>query len=186
MPRTGSTSLVEFCESNGFTFLGGYDMGFWDDKNTHENLFRCIESHFGNEAMNDSFVFSSARNPFARAISIWSHSSWDSVSSFEEFCCRIEAGDYPSGCAKWHSVPVSNHLFSGQKCLVDLVVKTEHLQEGVDVICDTVEIPRQKLMHLKKSEPRKHYTEYYSEATREIISREYAQDIENFGYEFGD
>lgn len=186
MPRTGSTSLLALCESNGFASLSGYEMGFWDDKNTHESLYRCIESRLGEEVMNDTFVFSSARNPFVRAISIWNHPSWESARSFDEFCRKIEADDYPSGCAKWHSVPVSDHLFCGQKCLVDLIVRTEHVQEGVDAVCDTVGVPRQKLTHENRSITRKHYTEYYSEVAKEIISKKYAQDIENLGYEFGD
>lgn len=185
MPRTGSTSLLALCESRGFASLSGYELGFWDNTNSHESLYRCIEERLGAEVLNDTFVFSSARNPFARAISIWNHPSWDAVRSFDEFCRRIEADDYPSGCARWHSVPVSNHVLCGQTCLVDLVIKVEQIEEGVDALSQAVGIPRQTISHENKSEERKHYTEYYSEATKEIISRKYASDIENFEYEFG-
>ena len=188
MPRCGSTSTVNFCQQNNIEYYGGRDMGFWGGdtilkKNTSPNLHKCISNYVGKEVYNKSFVFTTVRNPYSRAVSMYKHPSWSSVKNFEDFCNSISKNEYPSEFAKWHSTPVSEHIFSKNYLKVDFVLKLENLQEDINIFCDKIGIRRQELPHANKSQ-HKHYTEYYDDETRAIISEKYAKDIEYFGYNF--
>ena len=71
--------------------------------------------------------------------------------------------------------------------LVDFVGKFEDMQQDFDEICDIIEIPREKLPHLNKgmrSKRKKHYSEFYTEESKELVRKLYRKDIEFFGYEY--
>lgn len=188
MPRCGSTSISRYCESNNLTCYGGRDMGFWWGdkilkKNTSNSLVDCVTNYIGKCNYSKSFVFSSIRNPYSRAVSIFKHFSWDSVKNFKDFCVALKFDSYPNEASKWHSTPLTNHLLKGDSLAVDSVIKLENLQHDFDSICKQMNLPLEKLRHANKS-AEKHYTDYYNKETRQIIAEKYAKDIEYFGYEF--
>tara|TARA_B100000579_G_C22848158_1_gene865679 strand:- start:4227 stop:4844 length:618 start_codon:yes stop_codon:yes gene_type:complete len=67
---------------------------------------------------------------------------------------------------------------------MDFIGRFENLQEDFDVVCDNIGIPKTKLSHINNTNPGKHYTEYYTDETKNIVGTKYAKDIEYFGYEF--
>ena len=191
MPRCGSTTIVDVCSKNNIKYYGGRGMGFWGydtilKKNTSEKLHECISNYVGEKVYDESFVFTTARNPYSRAVSMFKHVSWKSVKSFKYFCHKVIKNEYPSKCARWHSSTITEHIVDNDHLKVDFVIKLENFQEDFDTICDKIGIPHQQLPHKNKSKSKhKHYTEYYDEETKQIIAENYAKDIEYFGYEFG-
>ena len=66
--------------------------------------------------------------------------------------------------------------------LVSFVASFERLQMDWDVICRRIGV-KATLPHVKKSVHRP-FRELYDERTREIVAREFAEDIDAFGYSF--
>jgi hypothetical protein len=128
-------------------------------------------------SIEDFFKFGTARNPWDRAISGYFSAS----KSFDKkrFINNLPHYTANQSCADYFYVKKYNKL------KLDYVVRFENLQEDFDVICDKIGTPRQKLPHANKSK-HKHYTEYYDDETRQIVSKLYKKDIEHFGYEFGE
>ena len=190
MPRCGSTTIVQFCNKNNIRYFGGRNMGFWEydkilKKNTSEKLYECISNCVGQKVFAESFVFTSVRNPYSRAVSMYKHQSWNSTKTFSDFCHKVMKNEYPSESAKWHSCSLTEHLVNNDHLNVDFVIRLENLQEDFNIVCDKIGIPHEKLPHHNKTK-HKHYTEYYDDETREIVAEKYARDIEYFGYEFGE
>ena len=71
------------------------------------------------------------------------------------------------------------------KVLTDFIGRFENLQEDFNTVCDKIEIPQHQLPHCNKTN-HKHYTEYYDAELREIIANRFREDIEYFGYKFGE
>jgi len=72
-----------------------------------------------------------------------------------------------------------------KKIIVDFIGRFEKLEEDYATVCNKIGIPVPKLPHANKSQ-HKHYTEYYDDETREIITEAYKEDVEYFDYEFGE
>jgi len=67
----------------------------------------------------------------------------------------------------------------------DLLLRFENLQEDFDELCEKIGVSPKKLPHANKTQYRhKHYREYYTRETRNIIRDRYKEDIKNFGYTF--
>ena len=70
------------------------------------------------------------------------------------------------------------------RILVDFIGRVENLQADFDHACDGIGIRRRALPHANASSHAPYWT-YYDDASREIVARRFARDIEHFGYRFG-
>jgi len=126
------------------------------------------------------FTFSFVRNPWDRTVS---HYEW-----------KVFVGNLKLSFKEWITSPeflnnsrllYQSYLFDNNNLIVDFVGRFEKLQLDFNYVCDKIGIGYIKLPHANKID-RKHYTEYYDDETREIISEKYAKDIKYFGYQFSE
>jgi len=106
--------------------------------------------------------------------------------SFDEFVHWIKYSS--STCV--HPVPHTNQLDwfvdPHGNLMVDFIGKFENLIEDWNVISSKLGIS-QELPHVNiNPDKSKHYTKYYTDATKKIIGDKFKIDIKYFDYEFGD
>ena len=175
-PKCGSRSILNFLKEHTNISVDSYSVSFEED---WQNYFKFVIT----------------RNPWDRLLSAWKNKvkeQWD-----EKYACphfRIEY--FKFFYDKDFSFFVKNVNLTGNPHVnaqstffdydnINFIGKFENLQEDFDIICDKIAIPQQKLPHKNKTN-HKHYTEYYNDETRKIVAKKYAEDIERFGYKFGE
>tara|TARA_B100000035_G_scaffold311618_1_gene321502 strand:- start:10749 stop:11423 length:675 start_codon:yes stop_codon:yes gene_type:complete len=211
-PKTGSTSLVsillDYCkikklieqkELNSVDFLeyvDDYNLDSWK-RFTHNDAWKQAygnyvdpnqpRKHASLSSYNESDIrnyklFAAIRNPYDRLVSHWKWETRPTNSSYRGFSFKrwLNIPQF------WWHTPQTEFIHSEHRDIdcVDLI-RFENLQQDFDTVCNKIGIPKQQLPHKNKSK-HKHYTEYYDDETREIVSKKFAKDIEYFGYEFGD
>jgi len=67
--------------------------------------------------------------------------------------------------------------------LADFIGKFEHLDEDWALVAQKLGV-KEKLPHRRANPRERHYTDYYTPRTRDVIADKFRVDIEQFGYEF--
>lgn len=183
IPKTGGTSILNFFKS--------------DDMNSVSSHWRKYDA----SEYTDYFKFTFVRNPYDKFVSEYEwrnkqkhyhrrHYDIQGNISFKECCNKLLQGKLDSMYPQMEKI----HLWSQHKLLehaldscddLNYIGRFENLQEDFNIICAKIGIPHRKLPHINKSK-RKHYTEYYDDETRQIITDIYAKDIKYFKYKFGE
>ena len=71
------------------------------------------------------------------------------------------------------------------KIAVDFIGRFENLEADFARVCQDIGCPGQPLAYHRHRTEHRHYTEYYTPASRDRVARAFARDVECFGYEFG-
>jgi hypothetical protein len=139
----------------------------------------------------ESFRFSVVRNP------------WDRMVSNFIFFCRSEHRHLrKQQFASLHDAPVTdfrefveiagrraNHHWQPQDVYVpeavDFVGRMEDLEAAVARICTAAGLPMKPVYRVNTTD-HGHYSEYYDDITKALVTDRYRRDIERFGYEFED
>jgi chondroitin 4-sulfotransferase 11 len=127
------------------------------------------------------FKFSFVRNPWDRLLSFYLFKKTDRANmkipddlSLKDFILTA------TGQTK-----LNQHSYIERFDTFSFIGRFENLQDDFDKICDTIGVSSCKLP-LKNTTKHNHYTEYYDNETRRIVSEKYAKDIEYFNYKFGE
>jgi len=184
VPKTGGCSIEHVLDPN--VKLDTYSMISRVLGNTE-----LVDKHAKVEkyANSNQFKFAFVRNPWDWLVSYYKWMKLNRDLTTQDFKAWVKANPNP--------LPHSQHSYIsvGGNVIVDFVGRFENLQEDFDKVCDKIGIPRKKLPHKNSSKyiknaegkwevERKHYTEYYDDETKDIVSERYAKDIEYFGYKF--
>jgi len=158
----------------------------------HANLQREYDNKKINFDCSDYFVFCFVRNPWDRALSIYKQLqkplnlsglnrnflyNLSTTNSFTDFIKKLPEEFFKN----WRQSKY--YLLNDEP--IDFIGRFENIQHDFNIVCDKIGIKRRELPRKNKSK-HKNYTEYYDDETRDIVAKEFAKDIEYFGYEFGE
>ncbi|MGD1807349.1 sulfotransferase family protein [Dapis sp. BLCC M126] len=171
----------------------------------HEFIFPSVERK-NLHKYQDYYKFGFVRNPWERLFSCYkskikvdpnyNHPDYqDGISkrfvrynlfragmSFEEFVKAISQIPDPDSDFHFKSQYIFFTNNKGEE-VVNFIGRYESLQEDWKKVRDASNLPAIELPHLNK-ESSKHYSEYYTPETIDIVSARYAEDINKFGYKF--
>jgi len=156
----------------------------------NKDLPDCLHKYvtfYSEQERNSCFVFSFTRNPYDRLLSAHKYLTngygnlgnikfGKTLSSDFKYFVKHQLNNNMN----WlHFLPMKFWLDDD----IDFIGKMENYEHDFNTVCDKIGIPQQQLPH-KNISKHKHYTEYYDDETRQIVSEIYAEDIERFGYKF--
>lgn len=165
-----------------------------------------IRQHMTNSEWSDYFKFAFVRNPWDRAVSMYRHirsaeemRSDGKLRYLEEITRRLNIDSQSLSFEIFVKAVLRDRIFDNYhwdkqilsltdeagKQIFDFVGRFENLQADFDTICRRIGFPLARLPHHNKTR-RKHYAEYYTAETRDIVATIYRNDIDTFGYEFED
>jgi len=144
-------------------------------------------SHYQNH-----FKFAFVRNPWDRLVSAWRNKIFrkntlgldpelhEHLSRFNSFIEYISEN---------HHLYLNNVHFKQQVNLIDLehvdfIGRFEHFERDIHVIMDTLGLQVKQIPWRNKSKDRRPFQEFYTDRTRDIVSRMYREDIEKLSYQF--
>ncbi|USN97915.1 MAG: sulfotransferase family 2 domain-containing protein [Phycisphaeraceae bacterium] len=134
------------------------------------------------------FKFGFVRNPWDRVVSLFSRKERgreQGPETWDEFVEWIENAS--DTCV--HPTPHRNQLdwFLDERgeVAVDFIGRFERLDTDFATICERLGLDVPPLPHEKRNPAgRKHFTEYYTAAQRDLIGEKFRVDVEHFGYTF--
>ncbi len=140
------------------------------------------------------FKFGICRNPWDKMVSVWKmFTQWSYRQGQLKFLWGVKN---PSsiGFEKFLELmstkPANHHwelqtVFLNPGYCLDYVGRLENFQSSMKHICQRIEVPyeEQKKQNTTSHEP---YESYYNERTRTYVATRYLEDIEVFGYRFGE
>jgi Sulfotransferase family len=171
VPKTAGTSIGQAIWSAGQTVE-------WRPR-YHAPAYTVLD---GRE---DCFSCAFVRNPWDRMLSIWRFSRPDIALRDYIRNLSLEARSaserpYINVLGKSQSWFINDHA---GKSLVSFIGRFESLHQDFGAICSEIGIAVPPLGHFNRTD-HTNYRDYYDAETREMIAKEYAEDIEAFGYSF--
>ena len=201
IPKTGCTTIRSLIfEAEGLAVPS-------DDERVHDKKLTEINApapHFnGYAAFEDYFKFAFVRNPWARLVSCYQNkvlaprpAMFDSFAccypgvrfdrmsfaQFVRFICRV-----PDDLCEPHFKSQSAFFDAGA---MDFIGRAERFPDDLAQVIDQVggndALHKWCVTQRMQSHDSTHYTDFYDAKTRRLVAGKYRNDVERFGYRFGD
>lgn len=158
----------------------------FDDKHItfyKRNRFsKSLENTFSKNKLENYFKFSIVRNPWDRMVSWW---MWMLKEDAFGYDITLEEFLLIDQFRLW-KIPQIEHLTDSSGVVnVSFIGKFENLENDMCEILNAIDVKNVSLPKINAI-PRKHYSEYYTDETIEIVRGMHSKDIEYFGYTFDD
>ena len=144
-------------------------------------------AEMGKKQFESYFKFGFVRNPWDRVVSLYERKEpvqMKEEMSFDEFVDWIQYSSATCPHSSPHRYQLDWFVDGSGKMLADFIGRFEKLEEDWTFIANKLGVSA-KLSHQRENPRERHYTEYYTLRTREVIAKKFSVDIETFGYEFG-
>ncbi|MCB1775059.1 MAG: sulfotransferase family 2 domain-containing protein [Gammaproteobacteria bacterium] len=175
--RTGGSSVE--------TALVGGDWWTIDPGSKHISASQA-RALYGEEIWQSYTKFSIVRNPWDRLVSMWATGWWWGATthlkgkeppSFQHFLMTLQP--HP------HEFYRSLHYHEILDEPLDAIIRFENLEAGFEQLMNSVNVNGEavQLPHVQRR-ARAAYSDYYDDATRQLVAERYSRDIAAFGYEF--
>ncbi|WP_202940772.1 sulfotransferase family 2 domain-containing protein [Alteromonas macleodii] len=144
-----------------------------------------IKRFVGDEVWNSYYKFATIRNPWDKIVStyFWFHKTgWGKGGKGD----KVRSLDFEAYAkSQWmDELGCSDFLYEGKNLIVDEVFAIENLNEMMAYISGKYGLPF-KAAPRSNSTKHHHYSFYYdTEESKQRVAKRFANDIENFGFEF--
>ena len=185
IPKTGGASIGQLCMSNRIGAIG---------HNTRNPNYVSLAQY--KRSHPDIFSFSIVRNPWDRLVSAYHFLSQgglnaDDSKDANKYVNRYSGfNEFISGAFKddailtqIHFRPQHEWISDENNVIADYVGKFEDLQHHISACLALVGLPDYQLPHVNKA-THKHYKQYYSKESIDIVETIYSRDIELFDYTY--
>ena len=188
-PKNGTTSitsaLMDVCDISKIHHqpnIGTFDFyepGYEQQLRKHASLNSYLNKK---EHVRNYKLYGLVRNPYARMVSWWKWNLRNTGRKEAEFPLL----EFLTSGNEWKWWSMKKYFHTDHECKHQLkFIRNENMQEDflnfcTDVGLNGIDLPQ------KNSTKHKHYTEYYDDETREIVASRFAEDLELYGYGFGD
>jgi hypothetical protein len=190
--KTGGSSIERVIKElvpDAYSILGTHDHASWAK--------REIKAEW-----DQYFKFAFVRNPWDRLVSWYTmiaqgaliHTKYDlnrlwqyvldNSTNFDEFICNCTGVIDDVDGRKSFMYNQKDYLTNEDgQVIVDFIGRFETLGRDAESVLTRLGLPGVPLPHINISNHR-HYSEYYSDKTKNVIAERYARDISFFGYQF--
>lgn len=196
--HTSASTLKKYFKSAGWEWDEYFKFGFvrnpWDHRVSN---YLYLKSRWVD---NYNLKYDQAVDPFHVYLNEhyrWWFSDYHPWGKFLQFAKRVTSNTFSDAIMRFplntHDVnqnldtskplDICPHLFEKNNQLVDFVGRFENLQEDFDYICDKLNIKTTQLPVLNKTN-HTHYTDYYTDQTREFVDKIDREMISKFEYTF--
>ena len=153
-----------------------YDEEKFYDTMSAKEIYNKISTDWWNEY----FKFSAVRNPWDRMTSAWFWQTRGDTNR-RDLSTFLNYSDLKP-------ISMFEQLSLNKSVCTDFLIRYENLNEDYKKVCkllkiNPIELPHAKAGYKSKDVP---YWEHYNEHTKKIIEFRFKDDIENFGYKFGE
>lgn len=184
VPKTGSTSIRRT--------IGFSKKPHMNIKEIQKELTEINKVFSGNGPVIeflDYFKFGFVRNPWDRVVSLYNRQEGTMMSenmSFSNFVDWITHSSDTSIYPSKHKNQLDWFLDEDNQVAVDFIGRFERINEDWEIISKKINMNSKLEHHKINIKNQKHYTEYYSPKTMNIIGEKFKVDIEYFDYKYGE
>jgi hypothetical protein len=158
---------------------------FTDMRHGHQTALE-VRTALGPTLWSDYRSFAVVRNPWARFVSYVAFMKRAGEWPRDPVAALWRTLRHPENQSAVHFRPQSDYLVDADRqLLVTQICRVEHLQADFDAVAAAIGLPPITL-DLHNRSDHGHYVQYYDDAMVAAVAERYQEDIERFGYRFGD